>query len=204
MTLTRKMLKAMGIEEDKIDQIIDAHVEATDALKQERDRYKADAAKLVDTEKELKDLKAADNYKEKYEAEHKAFEDFKHEQTAKEQQAAKEQAARAYFEGKGITGNNLEIAMKGAKEEISSLELDGDKIKDAKALSDLISGTYAGLVVAQRKQGANPATPPANNGGTLKSREDIYKRDDKGRFLLDSTQRQEALSKLIAAEQQKG
>ena len=34
MSLTRKMLRAMGIEDDKADQIIDAHAETVDALKQ--------------------------------------------------------------------------------------------------------------------------------------------------------------------------
>ena len=33
MALTRKMLKAMGIEDDKIDQIIEAHTETVDGLK---------------------------------------------------------------------------------------------------------------------------------------------------------------------------
>ena len=44
MALTRKMLKAMGIEDEKIDQIIEAHTETTDALKQQRDEAKAEAA----------------------------------------------------------------------------------------------------------------------------------------------------------------
>ena len=35
MSLTRKMLRAMGIEDDKADQIIDAHAETVDALKQQ-------------------------------------------------------------------------------------------------------------------------------------------------------------------------
>lgn len=35
MSLTRKMLRAMGIEDDKADQIIEAHAETVDALKQQ-------------------------------------------------------------------------------------------------------------------------------------------------------------------------
>ena len=201
MTLTRKMLKAMGIEDEKIDQIIEAHAETVDALKDKLSKAEADAAKLTEVEKELKDAKATDNYKEKYEAERKAFEAYKSEQTAKEQRAAKEAAARTYFESKGITGNNLEIAMKGAKDEIASLELDGENIKDNKALADLVSGTYSGLVVTAQKKGVDVAKPPANNGGAVKSRDEIYARDEKGRFVMDATQRQEALQKLILTEQ---
>ena len=58
MSLTRKMLKAMGIEEEKIDQIIEAHSETVDSLKADRDSYKEDAEKLKDVQKELDGLKA--------------------------------------------------------------------------------------------------------------------------------------------------
>ncbi|MEE8717538.1 MAG: hypothetical protein SOI24_10925 [Coriobacteriales bacterium] len=34
MALTRKMLRAMGIEDEKADEIIEAHAETVDALKQ--------------------------------------------------------------------------------------------------------------------------------------------------------------------------
>ena len=165
MTLTRKMLKAMGIEEDKIDQIVEAHAETVDALKDKLKTAEADSEQLKAVQRELNDLKANGDYKAKFEAEHKAFEDFKNAQAQKEAQTAKEQAARAYFEGKGITGANLDIAMRGAKDEIGSLELDGDKIKDAKALADLVSGTYSGLIVTKTTQGAATATPPTNTGG---------------------------------------
>lgn len=40
VALTRKMLKAMGIEDEKVEQIIEEHVESVDGLKAERDRYK--------------------------------------------------------------------------------------------------------------------------------------------------------------------
>lgn len=165
MTLTRKMLKAMGIEEDKIDQIVEAHAETVDALKDKLKTAEADSEKLKAVQRELDDLKANGDYKDKYEAEKKAFEDYKNAQAQKEAQTAKEQAARAYFEAKGITGANLDIAMRGAKDEIGSLELDGDKIKNAKALADLVSGTYSGLIVTKTTQGAATATPPTNTGG---------------------------------------
>ena len=58
MSLTRKMLKAMGIEDEKIDTIIEAHTETVDALKKERDGYKESADKLADVQKELDGLKA--------------------------------------------------------------------------------------------------------------------------------------------------
>lgn len=182
MGLTRKFLKAMGIEDEKIDQIVDAHTETVDGLKNELKAAQEKANKLDGVEKELNELKAKgeDGYKEKYEKEHKAFEDYKNDVTAKQTKAAKEAAAKAYFEAKNITGANLSIAMRGARDEINGIELDENgKIKDAKALDELVAGEYAGLVVSTSTKGAKTATPPANNGGGM-TKEQIFAIKDAG------------------------
>lgn len=207
MAFARKAIKAMGLTEEQVDSIMELHTEVVDGLKAERDKYKADADKLEAVKKELDELKgrSGDDYKSKYEKEHADFEAFKKDVAEKETKTAKDAAARAYFESKGITGTNLDIALRGAKDEISAIELDGGKIKDAKALDDLVKGTFAGLVVTQNTKGAQTANPPASNAGlSVKTREDIYKRDEHGRYILDASQRQQALSNLIAVEQQKG
>ena len=77
MALTRRMLTAMGIEAEKIDQIIEAHTESTEALKAkaEEEKAKADelrekASKVPDLEGQIEALKAADEsdeWKAKYE-----------------------------------------------------------------------------------------------------------------------------------------
>ena len=122
--------------------------------------------------------------------------------TEKEVAAAKTKAGRAYFESKGIKGGNLEIAMRGAKDEISALELDGDKIKDTKALDALISGDYKGLIVSESTKGADPVNPPAGGGSVLKTKAEIYAKDEHGRYKLDSTARQRELAKIAQAEQE--
>ena len=53
MALTRKMLKAMGIEEEKIDEIIDAHTETVNALKDQAKQDKDAAARLESVQKEI-------------------------------------------------------------------------------------------------------------------------------------------------------
>jgi hypothetical protein len=163
MSITRKLLKGMGLTDEQVDTIIEAHTETVDGLKADVSRYKADAGKLAGVQKELDDLKAAGDggYKSKYEKEHSDFEAFKSNITAKETKAAKEKAVRAFFESKNITGANLDLAMRGCGEEMAALELDGDKIKDTKGLDALLSGAYKGLVSTMQQQGANPANPPA-------------------------------------------
>ena len=104
MALTRKYLKAMGIEDEKIDQIIDAHTETVDGLKADIAKYKGEAEKLPAVQKELDDLKAAgdDGWKEKHDTVKKEFDEYKADIAAKETKGAKEKAARAYFESKNI------------------------------------------------------------------------------------------------------
>lgn len=148
MALTRKSLKAMGLTEEQADSIIEMHTETLTGIQGDLARYRDAAERLPAVQRELDDLKAAggDAYKARYEAEHSAFEAYKTEQTRKETRAAKEKAVRAYYEGKGIKGKNLDIAMKGSGAEIEALELDGENIKDAAALDALVEDTFAGLV----------------------------------------------------------
>ena len=176
MALTRKFLKAMGIEDEKIDQIIEAHTETVSGLKDSLDKAEADAKALPDIQKELDAAKAdleavkKDGWKDKHDILKKEFEDYKAGITAKEAKAAKETAVRAYYEGKGITGKALDIAMRGSGAEIEAVELEDGKIKDAKALDALVAGTFSGLVSTTTTKGADTATPPAT-GGTEKENE---------------------------------
>lgn len=200
MALTRKFLKAMGIEDEKIDQIIEAHTDTVNGLKDSLDKAQADAKALPAVQKELDDARKAlttakdDGWKDKHDTLKKEFEDYKKGVTAKEAKAAKEAAARAYFESKGITGKALDIAMRGSGAETEALELGEDgKIKDAAALEALVKGDFAGLVGQTSTKGADTATPPANTGGGTLTKADIYKKDDKGRYLMSASERQKAL-----------
>lgn len=195
MALTRRALKAMGIEDEKIDEIISMHTDTVDGLKDQVKTYEADAKKLPTVQKELDELKAAGDggYKEKYEKEHKAFEDFRKERGAKDTRAAKEQAVMEYLKSKNVQDANLKLALRSLSAEIDEAELENGKLKDSKAFDDLLSGELSGLVTTTTEKGTgNPANPPANNGKTM-TKADIYKKDDKGRYVMSAAERQKAL-----------
>lgn len=195
MALTRKLLKGMGLTDEQMDTIIEAHTDTVDGLKADVAKYKADAEQLPKVKRELDTLKAAGDggYQEKYEKVKKDFDDYKAEVSGKEAKAAKEKAARAYYESKGITGKSLDIAIRGSGTEIESLEMDGDKIKDTSALDELVNGTFSGLVATTETRGANTSNPPANNNGSAMTKADIYKKDDHGRYIMSAAERQKAL-----------
>lgn len=209
MALTRKFLTALGIEAEKIDEIITAHTDTVDGLKDQIAALKGDAEKLPTVQKELDEMKAAaeksgkDPFKVKYEAIKEEFETYKTEQSAKEAKAAKESAYRALLKQAGVAGKRIDAVLKVT--DLDGIELDKDgAIKGADKQLESIKMEWADFIPTTTTQGAQTANPPANSGSVLKSREEIYKKDENGRFVLDASQRQQALSQIIAAQQQKG
>ena len=184
MGFSRKMLKAMNIEEDKIEQIIDAHSETVDALKADRDAYKEDAAKLAAVQKELDELKAKgdDGYKAKYEAEKAAHDALKADIAAKETKKAKTDAYRELLKGANIDEKRIATILRAEAPTIDKIELDADgKIKNAEQYTASIKSDWADFIVTQSAKGTNTATPPANGGAaTTKTKEDILKIKDAG------------------------
>ena len=195
MALTRKLLKGMGLTDEQVETIIEAHTDTVDGLKADAAKYKADADALPKVQRELDTLKAAGDggWQEKYEKVKKDLDDYKAEVSTKEAKAAKEKAVRAYYESKGITGKSLDIAIRGSGAEIEALEMDGDKIKDTSALDELVNGTFSGLVSTTTTKGADTATPPTTTGGGGITKAEIYKKDDHGRYVMSAAERQKAL-----------
>ena len=177
MSLTRKLLKGMGLTDEQVDTIIEAHTDTVDGLKEQVKTYKADAEKLPNVQKELDDLKAAGDggWEEKAKDFENKYNDLVAENKNKETKAAKESAAKAFFESKGITGNSLEIAMRGSSAEIAALDLDGEKIKDSSALDALVNGTFKALVSTTTTKGANISNPPITTPNKAYSADDIRK-----------------------------
>ena len=168
MALTRKLLKGMGLTDEQVDTIIEAHTETTDGLKKDIEKYEADAKKLPDVQKELDDLKAAGDggYKEKYEKEHSDFEKYKADQVAKETRALKEKAYTDLLKAAGVSEKRIPSVLKVT--DLNSVELDGDKVKDADKVTESVKTEWADFIESSNTSGANTPTPPANNPGSDK------------------------------------
>ena len=185
MSLTRKFLSAMGIEEDKVDEIIKAHTETVDALKEQRDSYKANAEKLQVVQKELDDMKAAaekggkDTFKVKYEALKEDFENYKKDQAAKESHEKKLEAYKNLLKDAGVSEKRIDAVLKVS--DVDSIEFDDDgKVKDASSLKKDIAKEWEDFIVKENTQGANTATPPTGNGKAYKSMDEIMAIKDAG------------------------
>lgn len=174
----------MGIEEDKIDSIIEAHAETVDGLTAERDRLKEQAEKVPELRQQLEEAQAANDndelqskldeaVKAKETAEaalaeaNKSYEDFKAEVQAEKDRAAKAGAYRKQvLEAAGISSNYLDDVM--AVAQLNDIELDdGGNIKGAAELAEAAKDKWRSFVVKTNTEGANPENPPASTKGGI-------------------------------------
>lgn len=179
MALTRTILEAMGIEEKKIDEIISAHAETVDALKQQRDDYKAQADELAEVQRRLDEanetIKANDSdaWKVKYDAIKEEYDNYKSDISAKETTRAKQAAYREVLKAAGVSDKRIDSIVRVS--DIDSVELDeSGKIKEADKLAESIKNEWADFIVSTNTKGADTATPPTNSKKSF-SREDIAK-----------------------------
>ena len=193
--LTRKMLKAMGIEDEKIEQIVDAHTEVTEGLKSERDQYKADAEKLAAVQQQLDELRAnsGDDWKEKYNTLKRTFDDFKTE-SANHAKAEKIKAAYAQLlKDANVDSKRIDAILKIT--DMSGMTLDeSGKLVDADKLSASIKSEWSAFIQTTGVKGSSVETPPENHSGTTMTRADVYAKDEKGHYKLSTAERQKMLT----------
>lgn len=160
MSVTRSFLKSLGLNDDQVSAVIDAHSDTVSGLQSKysdlESKYNAvkeNAERLPAVQKELDDLRKED-YKGKYDNLFASVEKGK-------ARAAKETAVKAYYEGKNIRGQNLTIAMRGT--DFDALQLDeSGNLADTAALDALVDGDFRPLVTSARRT--------VSSGGTLSGR----------------------------------
>ena len=197
MALSRKLLNGMGLTDEQVDSIIDAHTETVESLKAERDTYKADAEKLPGVQKQLDDLKAETDggnnpYKVKYEAVKEEFDQFKADITAKEAKASKENALRALLKEIGVADKRIDAVVRVS--DLDKLEMDKDgNLTNASDLKKAYKEEWADFIPVAHDEQHKPDTPINNIGGVKMTKEDIYKKNEHGRYVLSAAERQKAL-----------
>ena len=180
MALSRSYLSALGIEADKVDEIIRAHSETVSGLKEERDSYKEKAEKFGDIQKELDALKAekvkSDEWKTKFEKEHDDFESYKKEVAGKEQSEKVKSAYKKLLAENNVGENHIDSILEVTKLDELKLDENGN-LMDSDKLTDGIKERWAGFITETKKTGAKFENPPKNGGSKL-TKEEILKEKD--------------------------
>ena len=181
MALTRKFLTALGIEAEKIDQIIENHSDTVDGLKEEIRQLKEKVGSLDEVTKERDALKKAsegkDDYKDKYDKIKADFEQYKSDVTAKAESEAKTRLYRELLKKAGVSEKRIDSVIKVTSLADLKIAKDGGALEDADKLTESIKREWADFIGTKETKGAETATPPAESGTTpTKSRAaEIYK-----------------------------
>lgn len=193
MSFTRSFLKASGLSDEQIQAIMEEHVAVTDALKKQLEQFRADAEKLPEVQKKLDALNGAEDYRAMYEKEHEEFETYKADVQAKEERAGLEKALRQLAKDAGLSENGIGKVVKYTDYSALKLNKDGT-LTNADRLRESIRAEWPEHIVTERTEHEKIATPPEVKGGSKLTREEIFRRDDKGRYVLSTEERQKAIA----------
>lgn len=184
MAFTRKFLTAMGIESEKVDEIMAAHVEVTDALKAQINDSKDEADKLTKVQEELDKLKASqkeqaeklsaaekerDEIKGKYDTATADLDKIKAENAERETDEKCRKALADFlheqkysdFAVKNITRNGFHKSVQFGE--------DGKPTNLDEILKTIQADEgFSGFTPKTTEKSHTPATPPANTGGEKK------------------------------------
>ncbi len=190
MALTRKMLKAMGIEDEKIEQIIEAHSETVSALKEKCEELTEKAESGDKALKDLEKLEAATKSSEDWKAK---FEKLENEVKTEKATAATKTAYRKLLKENGVGEKYIDTVMK--VQDLSKIELDENgNIKGAEEIGKDIKAEWADLIPTVKEVKAEPQTPPTV-APTRKTKAEIM-------AIKDTDERQQAIKENIDLFQQ--
>ena len=192
MALTRKFLKALGIEEDKIEEIITAHGETVSGLKDEIEKAKQGAEDFAAVAKER------DSYKQRVEALEKAsgdaakvqaeYDAYKKQVETDKANAGKKALVKKALENAGANPAAIDLLLNAI--DLETVETDGNKLKNAADVLKPIKEAHAGLFGSIKQKGTDPLNPLG--GGGAKSRDEIMK-------IKDATERQKGIAENLSA-----
>lgn len=180
MAFTRKFLAALGVEADKIDEIIAAHTEVTEALKTQISEYKAENVKFAEVQAELKEVKKnleaankkietaeKDDYKGKYEAVQAEYEVLKSDVKNEKIKSVKKSALSDKLKSLGYSDTATRLILRnGFADDIELDEKDNATNVDSIISNIQADSDFSGFTPKVTETSHTPANPPANNSGS--------------------------------------
>ena len=185
MAFKRSFLESLGLNEAQVQAVMDEHVSVVDAIKADRDKYKAEAEKLPELQKQLEASKGGEDFKAKYEKEHGDFEAYK-KKVADDAEAAKVEAAyRKLLIEEKIGAKRLDAILRVT--DLSKLKLDKDgRLENEDQLRKNIGEEWEEFRTTITEKGAKVDNPPQTGNGKM-SKDEILK-------IQDTSARQKAIA----------
>lgn len=195
MALSRKSLKAMGLTDEQIESVIEMHsdtvndlkdqITAATANKEDFDKLKSENENLKTQLSESKQAAAdAEKYKKDYESVKNELDTFKSDVETRAAKAEADKAFTKWLTDNGYTdkGANKIVKYGGFTPEFNK---DGT-IKNADKLNESVAAEWSEYKITAKTEGAKTETPPANTGGSKRTKAEIM-------AIKDPVERQQAI-----------
>lgn len=180
MALTRTFLKSMGLTDEQVSAVIEAHAETIEGLTKKRDEYKAEAEKAKQLQEQLDEAKEKLASSGDVAKVQKEFDDYKAGVEAEKLTARKNGAMRSLLKDKVGIKRESALDLILAAEKLDGYELgDNGQFKDADKIEAAMKEKHAEWISTTDEKGVPPTTPPAGGSGKAKmSKDDIAKITD--------------------------
>ena len=145
-----------------MDEIISAHTETVEGLKNQIAQFKSDAEQLPKVKEELEKAKTAAKNSGDAAKIQEAFDAYKAEVAAEKSKAAKQAALSKVAKDAGLSEAGIAKAVKYTN--LDTVELDDKgEIKDSKALLQSLKAEWPEYIQTTKTKGADVSTPPGND-----------------------------------------
>lgn len=196
----RKIFESAEIEvpKDVLGQICDLHTSSNEDLTENVKTLRADLEKAERERDEFK-AKAPKNgvetvTKEEYDKLKAEYDDYKGDIQAKATKTAKEHAFREVLKAQNVANDWIDTIIQASSADIDGIELDKDgKISNTDKIAEGVKTKWAKCIETTTVKGVKFENPPNNGGNSKMTKADIYKKDENGRYVLSTEERQKAL-----------
>ena len=166
MSLTRKLLKEMELNETAIERIIAAHVETVDALRQERDSALSRAEQVEASLTEQEELRALALAREQEAAAvREELTRYRAQVEAEKHSAARRTALSDALTALGANPQALPLLLDAIT--LPEDAWNGDALADASAALQPWHAKYSAFFAARETIPVTPIRPPVSSGGLL-------------------------------------
>lgn len=177
----------MGIEPDKVDQIIESHSETVEGLKKQAEELREQAAKVPTLEKNIEELKAAqptEDWQAKYDELKTEFDGYKAKVENEQAEQEKARLYRSMLREAGVDEKRIDSIIKVT--DLSGIGVSEGAITDQESVMQAIGEEWGDFIVKTNTQGVKVETPPTNAGAKM-TRDEIM-------AIKDTSARQKAIA----------
>lgn len=197
----RQALEDLGVtDKETIDKIMDLYHEIVDPIKDERDKYKAEAETVPELKRAKADLESRlktveterDDFKTKHESEKAEHDKLKADIAGKEVSAKKEKILKDWLKETKYSNEGSMVILDSKEDYANRIQLDENgKATNLKDVTDAIQKKHYMYTPKEEVKSDAPDNPPTNVGGkTTMKKSEIMK-------IKDSAERQKAIKESI-------